>query len=274
MLCLNDDCHFFIRNKAYLQIVTILAPHISHQSAGMVWRMEIDPITDTLFAEIRNESEKQVSFTSVGLSSGKVNFSGLTTDERWLAGIEAAQNGILLLHHYASPGSPAHKAIIAIDGETGQTLWSNYNLTFDHLSTAGPVVFDTRIQPPKLFIIDIASGATSGAYHPSVNQDAVNYITLPNILDAGSLTENLPEKPFGNIVHQLWYNGYRIVSLHALKNNALGQSLYIFKGDRQVFTDVMNTGIQKLQPEAFVLHRHYLIYLKNKAELKVLNLEN
>lgn len=254
--------------------MTDLAPHISHQTTGIIWRMEIDPITDTLFAEIRNESEKQVSFTSVSLSSGKVNFSGFITDERWLTGMETAHNGMLLLHHYASPGSPAHKAIIAINGTTGQTLWSNYNLAFDHLSNAGPVVFDTRIQPRKLFCIDIATGATSGAYHPSVNQDIINSIVLPDILTADNLTDTLPEKPFGNIVHQLWYNGYRIVSLHALKNNALSQGLYIFSGDRQVFTDVMNTGIQKLQPEAFVLHKHYLVYLKDKTELKVLNLEN
>lgn len=252
-----------------------LAPHISHQTNGIVWRMEIDPITDTLFAEVRNEAEKQVSFTSVSLSSGQVNFSGLATDERWLTGLEATYNGVLLLHHYASPGSPAHKALIAIDGKTGETLWSNYNLAFDHLSTSGPVVFDTRMQPRKLFTIDIATGATSGVYHPSVNQEAINDIVLPDIMNADSVESgSLPEKPFGNIVHQLWYNRYRIVSLHALKNNTLNQCLYIFSGDQQVFTDVLNTSIQKIQPEAFVLHKHYLIYLKNKGELMVINLGN
>ncbi|QKJ29296.1 DUF4905 domain-containing protein [Mucilaginibacter mali] len=252
----------------------ILTPHISHQTAGIVWRMEIDPLTDTLFAEVRNEGEKQVGFTSVSLSSGKVNFSGLTTGERWLTGMEAAYNGVLLLHHYASPGSPTHKAIIAIDAQTGQALWSNYNLTFDHLSTAGPVVFDTRIQPRKLFTIDITTGATLGSYQPSVSQDVANDIVLPDMLSADSMESALPEKPYGNIVHQLWYNWYRIVSLHALKNNTLSQALYIFKGGQQVFTDLLHTGIQKLQPEAFVLHKHYLIYLKNKGELMVINLGN
>jgi hypothetical protein len=51
-----------------------LSPHIKQQFNGTIWRMEIDPINATLFVEIRNEQEKQVSFASIDLSSGKVIF--------------------------------------------------------------------------------------------------------------------------------------------------------------------------------------------------------
>jgi hypothetical protein len=252
-----------------------LKPHINQQFNGIVWRMEIDPVTDTLVAEIRNEADKQVSFASINLASGKINFTQLTADERWLTGLEAAYNGVLLLHNFESAGSPAHKGIIAIDAESGQTLWSDYNRTFNHLSINGPVVFDSRIQPRKLFTVDIKTGDSLHAYHQIVDGDIDNGIILPDMVSADILAgDNLPVQPFGNIVHNLYYNSYRIVSLHALKNDTLSQSLYIFKDDKHVFNDLLNTGIQKLQPEAFVLHNKHLIYLKNKVELNVIDLKN
>ncbi|GAB3907583.1 DUF4905 domain-containing protein [Mucilaginibacter boryungensis] len=251
-----------------------LSSYIKHQFNGIVWRMEIDPVNAMLFVEIRNEQEKQVSFASISLPDGQINFNQLYTDERWLTGIEAAYNNVLLLHNYESPGSPTHKGIIAIDGLSGKILWSDYNRTFNHLSKNGPVIFDNRIQPRKLFTVSIKRGETIGPYNPIIDEDIETAIILPDVVNADNLElHNLPEQPFGNIVHNLYHNDFRIVSLHALKSDQLNQVLYIFKNDRLVFNDLLNTGIQKLQPEAFVLHHHYLIYLKNKVELNVINLK-
>jgi hypothetical protein len=250
-----------------------LLTHIKKEFNGIIWRMEIDAITHTVFVEVRNEQEKQVSFGSIDLISGKTNFDKLLTDERWLIGIETAYDGVLLLHQYELAGSPTHKGIIAIDAETGDTLWSNYNLTFNYLSKTGPVVFDNRIQPRKLFTIDNKTGATLHAYNPIIDEDIDPAIELPDMLTAEILADlPIPEAAFGNIAHNLYHNPYRIVSLHAQKSNALNQNLYIFKNGHQVFNDLLNTGIQKLQPEAFVLHHQHLIYLKNRVELNVINL--
>jgi hypothetical protein len=54
--------------------------------------------------------------------------------ERWLTGIEAIYNGVLLLHYYKHESGPEHKTIIAVDATTSAELWSNYSLAFDHLS--------------------------------------------------------------------------------------------------------------------------------------------
>src|SRR4051812_32951123 len=103
-----------------------LQPHISHQFDAEIWRLEIDETTANLLLEIRNEAEKLVSFASINLRTGKLNFKDYTLPERWLAGIEAAYNGVLLLHNYQSAAVPVHKAVIAVDEQTGETLWSNY----------------------------------------------------------------------------------------------------------------------------------------------------
>jgi hypothetical protein len=242
-----------------------LLPHISEQFAGTIWRMEIDGLSNTLFVEIRDNEEKKVCFGSVDLKTG--------TPERWLTGIETAYNGVLVIHYYQSETGPAHKGLLAIDAFTGDTLWSNFTYGFDHLTLNGPIVYDTRMQPRKLFLADIKTGATTRIYEPYVYKEFENSITVPEQLTPELLPASLITiHPYGNWVHYLEYNNFRIVSLHALKGGRLAQELYVFEGGNKIYEDLLNTDIQKIQPEAFIMHKNCLIYIKNKTELKVLSL--
>ncbi|WP_183573444.1 DUF4905 domain-containing protein [Mucilaginibacter sp. X5P1] len=251
----------------------MLQSYISQQFNGTIWRLEIDELSETIFVETRNEQDKQVSFSSINLNTGHTNFKELTTPERWLTGIEAAYNGVLLLHNYQSENGPLHKGIIAIDAISGETLWGNYINAFDHLSADGPVVYNTNIQPKKLFLADVKTGATNRAYDPSVNHEIQNSIVVPQLIDPAFLSpELILFSPFGNSIHYLEYNNFRIVSLHTLEAETLKQYLYIFNGVDKVYDDLLNTSIQKLQPEAFILHKTRLIYIKDKSVLNIVNL--
>ena len=253
--------------------MTMLKLFISEEFNGTIWRLEIDELSETIFIEIRNEQEKQVSFAAINLTSGKIFFKNLTTSERWLTGIEAAYNGVLLLHNYQSENGPLHKGLIAVDGITGEILWSNYIYAFDHLTINGPVVYDTHIQPKRLLLIDIKNGATIGPYNPSIHKELKNNIIVPQLISPDFLPPSfLPSTPFGNSVHYLEYNNFRIVSLHTLQAGALEQYLYVMDGPDKVYEDLLNTNIQKLQPEAFILRKSRLVYIKNKSALKILNL--
>lgn len=251
----------------------MLQPYINHKFKSPVWRLEIDVLSETIYAEIREASDKKVYFAAINLESGKVFFDGLDTEERWLTGIEAAFNGILLLHNYESEAGPTHKGLIAIDGTTGEILWNNYIHAFDHMSINGPVIYDTRIQPRKLFLADIKTGATIRHYEPSIDTEIDNQVILPDAVSPEFLEQmKIPVEPFGNTVHYLRHNNFRIVSLHTFTAGMLQQRLYILDGIKIIYEDLLNTDIQKLQPESFLLHKDHLIYLKNKSQLKVLNL--
>jgi hypothetical protein len=75
------------------QLKLLVAEHFN----GEIWRMEIDHISHTLFAETRNNEDRKVSFAAISLESGKTFFKNYTVDESWLTGIETAYNSVLLL---------------------------------------------------------------------------------------------------------------------------------------------------------------------------------
>ena len=251
----------------------MLQPFVSHQFKSPVWRLEIDSLKEIILVEVRDVANKKVSFSSINLSDGEVYFDGLEAEERWLTEIEAAYDGVLLLHNYESDLGPAHKGIIALDALTGKTLWNNFSSAFDHLTINGPLVYDTRIQPRKLFVADIKTGATIRKYEPLIDLELANELALPALgSDEFLLSLHLPVPPLENTIHYLEHNNLRIVSLHAITAGTLQQHLYIMDSENIVFEDLLNTNIQKLQPESFLLYKDKLIYLKNQSQLKVLNI--
>jgi len=251
-----------------------MLPFINQQFDWPIWRMQIDDISSTLFVELRNSDDKKVAFGAISLPSGRVYFKHVTTPERWLTGIEAAYDGVLLIHNYQSENGPVHKGLVAIDSASGQTLWSNYTLAFDHLSVNGPIVYNSQIQPKKLFLADMKTGELLRAHQSVPDIPLYNHIVVPQMLPAELLKElPLPAEPYTNTLHYLEHNSYRIVSLHTFFQEKIKQHLYIIDSEGViVYQDLLNSNIQKLQPEAFVVHKNNLIYLKERSALIVLNL--
>jgi len=129
------------------------------------------------------------------------------------------------------------------------------------------------LQPKKLLVADIKTGGVKRNYDPIIDKDAVAPILLPQVLPASCLEgTSIKIEPFGNRVHYLEYNNFRIVSLHSFEAEKLQQHLFVLNDMDVVYEDILNCDIQKIQPEAFILYKNCLIYIKNKAELKALKL--
>lgn len=252
--------------------MTKVLPFINEQLNGIIWRIEIDGLSNILFLEVRNTEDREVSFASFDLTTGKINFKQFTLPEKWLTGIEAAYDGVLLLHHYQSATSPVHKAIVAINGLDATTLWSNYTYAFDSLSVNGPIVYNIQVQPKKLFLVDIKTGNMLRQFEPTIDSILPNHIIAPNVLPLSALSPLITIEPYGNSIHYLEYNNFRIVSLHSFKDGLLKQHLYVMDDANIIYEDIMNDDIQKLQPEAFIIRKNCLIYIKNRSKLKALKL--
>jgi hypothetical protein len=278
---INNDHAVIVYNKAnslqvffhICKIDMVLTPTITQPFDVPVWRMEIDEFTDTIFLELRDSANKKVSFAAIDLNTGNLNFKDIEMPERWLSGIETGYKGVLILHGYQSEAVPIHKGLTGIDGITGEVLWTDYNINFELLTSNGVVVYDARIQPKNLFIIDERTGQRTGIYKSETEYNH-NNIVLPNMIAADKLPPGLLNlNPHANVVHYLQHNNFRIVSLHALDGSHLTQHLHVFNINGElVFDDIMNNDIQKLQPEAFIVYKNNLIWLKNRSLIKVLNL--
>lgn len=250
-----------------------MSPFIDQQFKSPVWRLEIDSVTHTLLLELRDTTDKKVYFSSIDLKSGKINFDELHTEERWLTGIEATYDGVLLLNNFQSDSGPAHKGLVAINSTTGNTLWRDFNSAFDHLTINGPALFDTRFQPPKLMIADIHTGATQRRYEQPIDLELDNMLLFPELVsDEFALSLHLPVHAMENTVYHIEHNNRIIVSLHAIIDGVLQQHLYLMSGKKIIYREILNSGIQKLQPESFLIHKDQLICLKNHSQLKVFNL--
>jgi len=254
--------------------MTLLQPFIDEQFDGQIWKFVIDDRTGLLFAEIRSTDKREVSFASINLNTGKLNFKHLTPPEKWLTGLEACFNGVLFLNGYQSAQSPIHKGRTAVDGNNAAVLWSNYNYAIHKLSINGPIVYNIQVQPPAFYLLDAQSGATLRPYNASVDTELIlSGITLPDILNAPPAIFNIlfDGELTGNY-HYMAYNDFRIVSLHASKHGFLKQYLFITLNGDVVYEDILADNIQKLQPEAFIMYNNQLIYIKSTAELKIVNL--
>src|SRR5437764_248166 len=104
----------------------MLHAYIDEHFSGQIWKFVIDEATASLFVEIRDEENRQVSFAGVDLDKGLTHLKDLSLPEKWLTGLQGSFNGVLFLHGYQSAQSPAHKGITAINGVTGIELWNNY----------------------------------------------------------------------------------------------------------------------------------------------------
>ncbi len=267
----NKCSALFINKSIFVLLMTQNLPFFSKQFNGIIWRMEIDEGTDIVYLEIRHPEDKLVTFAAVNLASEVTQFENITTPERWLTGIESAFGGVLLLHGYQGENAPVHKGLTAI-GTNGKILWSNYSLSFDHLTINGPVTFAAQIQPRKLFLTDVITGLTIRPYNMEQDRGYENSVVYPQLTNSGGLNFTLPVESYNGVVHYLTYNNYRIVSLHTLAGGQLKQYLYVWAFDDLVYEDLLNENIQKMQPEAFIRYKNQIIYIKNKTELRFLKL--
>ncbi|RYY28593.1 MAG: DUF4905 domain-containing protein [Sphingobacteriaceae bacterium] len=242
-----------------------------HLFNGVIWKMEVDTSQELLFVETRNAENHTAAFSSLSLKTGKNHFTELLSEEKWLIGIAGGRNGMLFLHCYSSEQSPEHKAVIALDAFTGKQVWADYNLSAETFTTSGLLVTDQRFQTKKTVLLDYKTGKI--LQKPNELYEDFQQITQPLMLrlPPKNLTDLIADEIVGEI-SLVNYNPYLIISLHTQKNGALQQQLFILKNDEIVYQDLLNEQIQKLQPEAFMVVKNRLVYLKNKIILKVLNL--
>lgn len=233
---------------------------------GLIWKMSIDRKLNWLALETRSETVNHALFSTINLDTGQTGFFERQTESNWPSGLEAAGNGVVLVHGYEFEGSPAHKGLLALDAENGQVLWQNYAWCVDAVFDDYFLAYDRKMLPQKIFTADWKTGKPISSTKNL--PDEIGTLRIPEKLNAWP--QHL-QKPFSEevigLVDYLVQDSVEIISLHTPNENAFQQHLFVYEARQLIHSDLLHTGIQKLQPDAFVMQRNRLMYIRNKNEL-------
>lgn len=237
---------------------------LSEKFESLVWKVMIHE-NGTLAVETRNTDLKQVAFSVMDVKTGQVYFRERTYQEAWQLNLAFAGMKNLLINGYGHSDTPESKGIMSVDARTGDILWQKFNISLNQGRDEGIEVFDTRLQPRRYFWIDHLSGDPISA--PGMNLPARNSIIFPETRDTFPLPPFIDAGKITGHICTLSYLDKEFLSFHEVRDNYLQQRLIVYQEDRILLDDIITTGIQKLQPEAFFMQLNHLVYIRNKREI-------
>ena len=240
-----------------------LQPSLSERFSGMIWKVKVHT-SGVIAIETRKTDPKQVLFSAFNFITGQTYFKEHVYEESWNLSLAFAGGKNLVLNAYEHAETPESKGILSINIEDGSVIWQKFNISLNQAKDAGLQVYDSRFQPRKYYWIDHLTAEDialpiEGASYPRIIFPETNRpFTIPSFIDHGAVAGELST---------LRYSDKVFLSFHEVENDYLKQRLIVYQGDRVLMDDILISGIQKLQPEAFFIQQNHLFYIRNKGEI-------
>lgn len=239
-----------------------LKPGLSEKFNSIIWKIEIDPDQELLAVETRDKSAHSATFSTFNYATGKCYLKEQSTENSWWWGLDRAHKGLIYLHGYKNESSPEHSGIIAWDAKTGETKWQRFNYALDTVSNQGLIIYNPSVQPQRQELISPETGETIKGPVTETTPIQRN-ILFPGIYDKTlPLPEFIPANAVEPFLHFKYYDK-SCWAFHVKTEQGFTQKLIITQNDEIILTDNLATGIQKLNPEAFFMHKSYLFCIRN-----------
>jgi len=267
---------------------------LNYKSENQVWRILISD-ADYLIIENRNSEKKQVYFNCFNLVNRKEIFSGLQLAETYWIGIEKVLSKTILFHGFAKPDMPAHKGIIAFNIDTQKIIWENPNYNFLFFWENKIYCFIQKFEGREYFTVDSLTGnfiedlnlsdneINELRKRASSNDDYSSYI-FPQFLNSASTTAEIKnhinrftegqkimgEVEFAFTKDLLVFNYHSEVSKNNLVNNLF---CYNISKEKILLNEIINRNVFYPAPDSFFIYKNLLIFVKDKTEVMVYELE-
>ena len=238
-------------------------PIVKEQFSGIIWKIRLSELSDLVAIETRDTEHKKAAFSVLDVRKNKVYFKEKTFDDSWDLNLTFIGKENLILNGYA-PGSPESKGILSVDVNDGSILWQRFDIALNQVDERGVQVFDPRIQPRKYTWIDHISGEV---IPPPIDLPPFTGLKLPLPGYFFTMPSFISHSEIVGDILGLEHEGKRMISFHEKTGNFLQQRLLVYQADKVLIDDILMSGIQKLQPEAFLIHRDHLLYVRNKQEI-------
>src|SRR5690606_24673232 len=203
-----------------------LKPVLTEKFEGIIWKIETDAIQHQIAVETRDAGSRGVNVWVSNYRTGEVLLKEIRTESDWWWSLDRLQGGTLLLHGYLSDNSPEHKGISAIDVQTGEVKWQNFQLTLENIAEEGLIVYNPLLQPRKLQLASLQSGEII-KNHIDTYTPLSRDLTFPDIIPDKALHPRfMPENTTGPVSY-LKYQEKEIWSFHTVDQQHYSQQLLV-----------------------------------------------
>lgn len=238
---------------------------ISEKFEGLIWKIQINEKNGLMAIESRNSELHKATFTVLNINNGKIHFKEISYEEPWHLNLAFTGEENILLTAREHSNSPESKGLLSININDGTLLWQRHDLSLNQANEAGLQVYYSRINPRKYIWIDHLNAENLNAEIKIIPERAS--LLYPQIKEIFTLPGFVKCRQTIGEFTVLIYKGLHFVSFHEQIENYMQQRLIVYQQDSIFLDDIMISGIQKMQPEAFFIQNNQLFYIRNKNEL-------
>ncbi|MBI9070911.1 MAG: DUF4905 domain-containing protein [Melioribacteraceae bacterium] len=264
---------------------------LSFNSSKNIWRLLLSD-TNKLLIQTMDSKTREVFFNYFDSYSGKTILKNYQPDEKYFVGVEAIQNDLIYFHKFAKPDMPNHKGIIAFSVSSKEILWENEELEFYFLLNDKIICRKQLFDSWNYKALDSKSGVCLDeeiSYDKLLELRKQQIINGSNILPVNFNNTNPDNRTASDFIE----DAINAVDITGYPEYAVCDNLLVFnyhekqkKGyfDNQFFivdlvrkktlySDKINSGLQNFVPDSFFIKDDLIFILKNKNEVKVLQMK-
>jgi hypothetical protein len=248
--------------------------NFSRNFPGTVWNSLSVPDTDLLVIEVRNEDQREASFSVLNVKENRFEWEHKVFEETWWIGLTAASPDVLLLHLYQSMDNPDKKGLLAWHIHDQKLLWRLDDFTFNYLDDSylyGSFTKDGSV----IQAIDLYTGEIKENVRPTSVLKENILLQMPFQYVDGNvhfetvksfLTSRLGVLPIMGVEY-LEYAHLIFISYHVFEES-LANYLVVFTDEGElVIQEKLDDQIKGLGLDTFFIGSGSLFFVRNKSEL-------
>ncbi len=255
-----------------------------------IWRILINQ-NNKILIEARDTTKKEVFFSCYNLLDGEVVLKDFQFDEKFWLGIESFYNDTIFFHSFPKPDMPNHKEIISFDVNEKIIKWHNQELAFLFCFENIIYAYKQGFEGKFYYSVDFKTGEIISQLNDNEfqiinekykSEEEIKYLSysfpeeiekLGNINFPKDLNENIS----GHIEAINYDHKFLLTSFN--KELFPGSFTNIFKiyeleNQKEIFTKVLDAGIDKLALDTFFVFKNFLFLIVEKNNLEIYKLES
>jgi hypothetical protein len=235
-----------------------------------------EPENGLLIIETRDGDNLQVAFSALNIHTNQFLWRNWVLDEKWLIGLLAANNEVLLLQRFTDMGSPERKSLIAANISNRDVLWEVPDFSFYNWNEQSIWGIRTSGDFPRAKI-EISTGRIIEASWIESEKEELS-VESPVYYGVGTQHYETVKKFILQHIHQpieigveyLEYNGYIFLSVYFAETQGLANYLIVFDANGElVLKEQLAEKVTGLGLGTFFIFSGCLIFVKNRLELVV-----